>query len=635
MTFRKSGMEKLPLLKTAAAQRDQEQRELDAHFAREDRELLRSMSAMSAAHAAQAGLTQRSATSMSLMTASNAGWGAPGDDEEHEEDLPARSPRRGSKLLPGFKGHLHAADSPFPPKVSNLPDIANWRTPAPAPRTVQYRMGSTPIMTHQKFQSPFRDARLKQPAPLLTVPRYQRPDLPAPGKPVTLYDRCGNVLPDISGIPAALLQLRADQREEQTRAAEAVSQHDMKAFDRGVGEKLAFARFLTNNKKNKVPLMVMKQFRHQICLESSIVARLRALPLEVIEGAITDIGPRTLNPHQWIAVLHKLIGDDFSHHDAFAVFGFFDTDSDGDIDTREVCNGFCLILSADGPMVSVLHRCHALLRPMLRDTRLTFMTRFELVVMAEAITAASKARLTRRQRKELQAGLRAMLESFGTNKRGEFPYDAVRSAVNASAAIRHAITSFTVPRDERLYQSPISNYFRMGDCDEGELAFRLMAPAPSAAVKEAEVGPHGTPQAGHVAPTRRPTHHIAAPVTLDSDDSDAEPGDPSNDLMVEGGNIFGKKQILPPPPAAAAAAMAASAGNRSQSSEPALNEDLADELPEAALSTESAEAVCDRPVFEPRAPRYFTLRGTLFCGLDGQEPTPYEFPTGSRFVTHK
>ena len=304
-------------------------------------------------------------------------------------------------------------------------------------------------------------------------------------------------------------------------------------FESSIIDKL-FVSQLLDDKKKLIPIMVMKHFRHQLCMDSHVADLIRALPLSSLEHWVEELGPRTITSAQWIALLRRVLGPTarFAHLDAQAVFGFFDIDGGGDIDHRELCNGLVMLRSQDGPMVAVLQRCKLLLQPNNKDTRLAFMTRFELVLMTDAIRmavtppppvalkktadagvkqptgtssiaaggkhrrgghpAAAGARtidgahasstdaagptsspLTPAELAALDKELTLLVNRYTTNKRGQFPFDDVREAVLACRIICRAIDSFTVPRDVELLRSPLSQYFR-GDADEGDIHFRLM-----------------------------------------------------------------------------------------------------------------------------------------------------------------
>ena len=162
---------------------------------------------------------------------------------------------------------------------------------------------------------------------------------------------------------------------------------ELDRFETSIEEKCAFECF-TNKRPRTIPNMVMKRFRHQLCESSALISALRQVPLKKVEAVVKS----TFQQHKNIlcntfsSMLTALIGDSFSRIEAQDLFCFFDTDGDDDLDLHEACNGFVLVLSEDGSLVTVLHRCKAILQPSaLKDTRLSFISRFELMMMTEAI----------------------------------------------------------------------------------------------------------------------------------------------------------------------------------------------------------------------------------------------------------
>uniref|UniRef100_A0A7S1QCL2 EF-hand domain-containing protein n=1 Tax=Neobodo designis TaxID=312471 RepID=A0A7S1QCL2_NEODS len=397
-------------------------------------------------------------------------------------------------------------NSALPPLQSALPDMSNWRNPDRRHESVGQRMARNCLDAPGRFETPYKCDRLQQPEALRCTPvpnaasdyrvdvldkptvlRATVTSLPKSVSPILQHKALRDLtVPDMvrvlqdaarldgggDGLSPAQRAERERQREDPMSSAD-FSMHQLDDFERTVADKLAFGRFLSN-KRQRLPVMVLRHFRHQLMEESALVRKLRELPLKAIEQELEALGPRTINATQWNGLMIRLVGDTFSRLDAHTLFSFFDTDTDGDVDQRELCNGFVHLRSKDGPLLSVLHRCTSFLHQNIKDTRLTFISRFELVLMADGITVASYEKLKPKHREQLKAALTEMLGSFSTNKRGEFPFDEVRRAVLRSNAIVKAIKSFTVPREPDLYASPLSVYLRNGETDDGEQPFRLM-----------------------------------------------------------------------------------------------------------------------------------------------------------------
>lgn len=527
---------------------------------------------------------------------------------------PSPSPT-GSRREPlAFVGAQRAEkDSNFPPTRSALPDMSNWKRPAHLHDTVARRMHESKLLQKQRFESPFKCDKLRQPDPLrcTPIPEGQQSmrdnvldkptllaatvrSLPSNVSPVLQRkDFKALTVPEMVSVLHHVASLSNDRkrhaspaqrRERELRAAEPMesanySRGQLAQFDDEVSEKLAFGQFLNNNKRKKLPIMVLRYFRHQLCEENKLVRALRSLPLKTIEHAMEELGPRTINAQQWIGLLIKLVGDNFSRLEAHALFSFFDTDVDGDVDQRELCNGFVLLRSRDGPLVSVLHRCKAFLQPNIKDTRLTFMSRFELVLVAEAITFASADHLTDGQKQQLQRDLEGMLTSFGTNKRGEFPFDDVRTCVLASEPIKSAISTFTVPREPELYASPLAAYFRGGECDEGEQPFRLMLSL-------------------RALDKNRSVSVVDDSSSDDSDHEQTSTFDPS--MSVLNASVLKNRQQSQQEPRKSIAA--------------------------AAPDQAEADAAPARVAYEPDEPEFYTLKGTLYRKAAGQPPQPFWQP---------
>ena len=533
-----------------------------------------------------------------------------------------------------FKGLARkTADSDLAPAASPLPDMSNWRNPELRQQSVRSRMANIDgLADRSRFESPFKSERLHQPPPLRCVPipfehgagggpanqRESTMDKPAVLEAMvkSTPGAAGRLKRGMSVIELASI-LRASMRynksfsvpkEDYTMAdleSADYARDQLDVFEDDVDDKIALGDFASQRKTKKVPIMVLKQFRHQLCDESALVKQLRAMPLRRIEEAIEEVGMRTLNAGHWGAFIAKLVGPAYSRLESHALFSFFDTDADGDVDQREICNGFVLILSDDGPLVSVLQRCKTFLQGNIKDTRLTFMTRFELVLMFQAILVAARGKLKDAQMAVLERDLNAVLTTEGTNRRGQFPFDDVRNAVLRSAAIKHALGSFTVPREPRLFKSPISHYFRNAECDEGEQPFKLMNN-----VKALDRRARRQSTAGSLGMDMGDLDFDVSPGCAAS--TDTRPPDLAGPKSPATAAADRRKSLLLP----LAAGPTGGGGSRRAS----------------VLSVASGGAVeveeppPERDVYEPGEPQYYTLRGTLFRKLDGEPPEIYWVP---------
>jgi hypothetical protein len=606
-----------------------------------------------------------------------------------------------------FRGvALPVKNSALPPAASTLPDMSNWRTPPLKQSTVASRMLRDQLDDPARFESPFKCETLRQPEPLRCTPIpsgqfglrgdiLDKPtlvaaavrSLPRNASPILMSKPLSELT--VPEMVRVLLEVNEKaqhvevvespaQRLERIRRANdpmeqpAYIQNQTNEFELSMGEKLAFGRFLANNKRVRIPVMVLRHFRHQLMEESALVRKLRALPLKAIEKELEGLGPRTINPAQWNGILIRLVGDTFSRLDAYTVFTFFDTDTDGDIDQRELCNGFLHLRSADGPMLSVLHRCSSFLQPNIKDTRLMFISRFEMVLMAEAIAIASRDKLSHSQQVKVKAALDDLLTSFSTNKRGEFPFDEVRRCVLRSEPIVRAIKSITVPREPELYNSPLSVYMRNGDSEDGEAPFRLMMSlkaldkAQRNALAASANGAPGS-ASGPLALSRAPQALLSSMLTeqwrdldeaqIDSDDSDFEyedrqrraattepttvtpaqgPTSPVLPLNVSQRQSSSQRQRLLSVSARPGTGATGGSATRNRSHRGSRrgtvigmnNATPLDRTLDSAggFGTEdptAEEAEQDREVPEPDEPEFFTLRGTLYRKLAGEAPQPY------------
>lgn len=282
------------------------------------------------------------------------------------------------------------------------------------------------------------------------------------------------------------------------------------AFEMGIEEKTAFEEFMRCGRSKTTPALVINYFKHFMCSNSDLVRELRALPLSRIEDVVSVL-PRTgtlSSNHFTRQVLEPLLGRHrFLEQDALALFDFFDNDSDGEADFRDICNGFVLLRSRDGPVVPVVHRCIMMLRPKMRnEARLALMTRLELLhltnvllsVLQEFVDHASAQTEALRkaivsevpplsakspevlQLRAQQADVRTLtqlmtdvrrevgvlMEMFACDRRGTFPYAEVRAQMLQSPAIINGVGLLKVPRDEDLYKSFLSEGYRSADVDD-------------------------------------------------------------------------------------------------------------------------------------------------------------------------
>ncbi|CUG45350.1 Hypothetical protein, putative [Bodo saltans] len=292
------------------------------------------------------------------------------------------------------------------------------------------------------------------------------------------------------------------------------------AFDLSIDQKVAFEDFLRQGRSKAAPSLIINYFKHYMCANSSLVKALQALPLAAVETAVRDI-PRTtmMSPTHFIRMfLNPLLGKHaFLEQDALALFDFFDTDSDGEVDFRDLCNGCVLLRSKDGPIVPVVHKCMLLVAPKARrEARLAMMTRLELLHLTEVLVGVLRdfTEHARAQTAQLAAAIqqevppvpargiemqqlraqehdvaaltaleqsvrkdvRRMLETFSLDRRGNFPYVTVRDFMLQSVPIQQAISIMRVPRDDDLYNSFLSEYFRQAETDDTSSTSREFRP---------------------------------------------------------------------------------------------------------------------------------------------------------------
>jgi hypothetical protein len=288
---------------------------------------------------------------------------------------------------------------------------------------------------------------------------------------------------------------------------------ELREFDLSIAEKLAFSEFTLSGRQKALPSMVVGYFKHYMCSRSALVETLRAtIPLPSIEAVVAQRNQRgvpNLTPVTFMrCIIDPLVGRaNYVEEDALALFDYFDVDADGEIDYRDLCNGFVLLRSKDGAAVPVIHRCVSMVTPrQKRDTRLLLLTRLELLQMARVIeqafadivdaVSASTALLRHSIEAEdpplaatspemrqlhtqlsdvsilsgclqqLRGELQRMLDAFGCDRTGAFPYDAVQEFMRRSDVIRSAVSLMRVPRDEDLHLSFLSEFFRTSDADE-------------------------------------------------------------------------------------------------------------------------------------------------------------------------
>ena len=350
------------------------------------------------------------------------------------------------------------------------------------------------------------------------------------------------------------------------------SRLEMDFFEAVVAERKAIEEFLQARPKT-IPNMVIKQFRHHLNDQSELVEKIRhEVPLKTVERIVKDVGTKALTFTTFNQLLVRMMGEgSFSRVDAQSLFCYFDSDGDGDVDLKELYNGFILVLSDDGPLISVLHRVKSMLRPStIRDTRLNCMSRFELVLMVDAIKAA--AALSPPKMKKLEAELQSMLSDFGCDKRGQFPFDRVRKYLLESNSICEAVDSFTVPREKELYESFLSQFYRTTDAEEGEQSFKLMKTEKTDRRLKQETQPQPV-----VAKKNTSSTHSRTP----SGTPQQSPGAPDPSASPSAFSLGGGSSFPPP---------------------------------------------TERPVVEPGQPTFFTLKGVLYRQLDGEEPQPYWVP---------
>ena len=278
-------------------------------------------------------------------------------------------------------------------------------------------------------------------------------------------------------------------------------------FDLSIDEKRAFQEFLDENKAKIAPTVILGAFRHQMCCNTPLVAMIKALPLSKIEHVVQQFSAvPTLHSHAFSMLIKDLLGPDaaFTESDMLNLFDYFDSTGLGEVSYKDLCNGLVLILSRDGAKLPVIHRCVTLVNPKThRDTRLTMMTRLELVhiasvvesvfadIVMEAIAATKDLRLSiqnegisphaacpenvqlraqeadvrvlTKLQSSLSDALQQLLSKFGCDKQGSFSYNDVRDAVQASKPIRSVIALMSVPRDKDLHKSFLSQFFRTQD----------------------------------------------------------------------------------------------------------------------------------------------------------------------------
>lgn len=282
------------------------------------------------------------------------------------------------------------------------------------------------------------------------------------------------------------------------------------AFDLTVEQKVEFEDFVRQGRSKAAPSLIINYFKHYMCASSTLVRALQALPLSDIERVVKAIPKSTMmSPkHLTVMFLDPLLGKhQFLEQDALALFDFLDTDSDGEIDFRDLCNGCVLLRSKDGPILPVVHKCMLLVAPKARrEARLAMMTRLELLhltnvlvgvlhdfatharTQTELLAAAIESEVPpvyakgvemqqlRAQQQDVQTlaalerkverDVRAMLETFSLDRRGNFPYANVREFMMQSTPIQQAISLMRVPRDEDLYNSFLSEFLRQAECDD-------------------------------------------------------------------------------------------------------------------------------------------------------------------------
>jgi hypothetical protein len=292
------------------------------------------------------------------------------------------------------------------------------------------------------------------------------------------------------------------------------------AFDLSMDQKVAFEDFIRQGRSKAAPSLIINYFKHYMCANSPLVIALQALPLATVEDAVRLV-PRTsvLSPAHFIRMfLNPLLGKHtFLEQDALALFDFFDTDSDGEVDFRDLCNGCVLLRSKDGPIVPVVHKCMLLVAPKTRrEARLAMMTRLELLHLTEVLVGVLRdfTEHARQQTTQLAAAIerevppvpprgiemqqlraqehdvatlsalevsvrkdvRRMLETFSLDRRGNFPYVTVRDFMLQSVPIQQAISLMRVPRDDDLYASFLSEYFRQAESDDTSSTSREFRP---------------------------------------------------------------------------------------------------------------------------------------------------------------
>jgi hypothetical protein len=299
------------------------------------------------------------------------------------------------------------------------------------------------------------------------------------------------------------------------------------AFDMSVEEKQLLADYVRNGKQGPAPTLVVGYFKYSMASSTALFQVLREeVPLAVIERVVGALHPTaTYNFAQFVRqVLTPIVqfaaqspdsagGAPFASflpipsQDAVFLFDLFDTDDDGQLAKGDLCNGFVLLRSVDGPLIPVLHRCITMVAPTAkREAKLAMITRLEVQHMCEAIVTVVSAFVenARRNTKLLKEAvtreyppvapkgkemlqlkaqqhdvrllvsmlaqcredLQTLSETFACDRRGSLSYYEVREFLIGRPAVKHAISLLRVPRDEDLWESFLSESFRTATVDE-------------------------------------------------------------------------------------------------------------------------------------------------------------------------